>query len=68
MEITANSLHPGAIATNLFRQSNIMNGTYLMNVVLTFMCFFGIFGLKIGHLHCEMSMQACSIVTYGETV
>ncbi|KAK4571557.1 hypothetical protein RGQ29_030115 [Quercus rubra] len=26
MEITANSLHPGAIATNLFRQSNIMNG------------------------------------------
>nr|XP_023886822.1 short-chain dehydrogenase TIC 32, chloroplastic-like isoform X1 [Quercus suber] len=26
VEITANSLHPGAIATNLFRQSNIMNG------------------------------------------
>nr|POE68045.1 short-chain dehydrogenase tic 32, chloroplastic [Quercus suber] len=26
VEITANSLHPGAIATNIYRQSNIMTG------------------------------------------
>ncbi|XP_060203683.1 short-chain dehydrogenase TIC 32, chloroplastic-like [Lycium barbarum] len=31
MEITANSLHPGAIATNLFRQHNIISG--IVNVI-----------------------------------
>ena len=51
MEITANSLHPGAIATNLFRQSNIMNGTYFNEFRRNFCVFFGIIGLKIGHLH-----------------
>ncbi|XP_028798791.1 short-chain dehydrogenase TIC 32, chloroplastic [Neltuma alba] len=31
VDITANSLHPGAIATNLFRHSNVVNG--LANVI-----------------------------------
>lgn len=30
VDITANSLHPGAIATNLFRHNNIVNGTHFI--------------------------------------
>lgn len=30
VDITANSLHPGAIVTNLFRYSSAINGNYLV--------------------------------------
>lgn len=29
VDITANSIHPGAISTNLFRHSSIVNGIYI---------------------------------------
>ncbi|KAK7861018.1 short-chain dehydrogenase tic 32 [Quercus suber] len=42
VEITANSLHPGAIATNIYRQSNIMTDGLDMEVSYISMCRFDI--------------------------
>jgi hypothetical protein len=30
VDVTANSLHPGAIITNLFRHNNIVNGMHFI--------------------------------------
>ena len=61
MDVTANSLHPGAIVTNLFRHSNIINGTHF-NESHNFHIIFSIIGLKIGNGLWIISMKACSVV------
>lgn len=33
-DVTANSVHPGPIATNLFRQSSLLSGIYFDHVML----------------------------------
>jgi hypothetical protein len=73
VDVTANSLHPGAIVTNLFRHSNIINGTHF-NESHNFHVIFSIIGLKIGHSLWIISMKACSdckvwwncIITFNE--
>ena len=73
MDVTANSLHPGAIVTNLFRHSNIINGTHF-NESHNFHIIFSIIGLKIGNGLWIISMKACSdckvwwncIITFNE--
>lgn len=42
MDITANSLHPGAIVTNIFRQSNIVHSTLINLIINVFLALYSV--------------------------